>query len=261
MSYANGGVQREPTSRLIHWLHSVTSAWPRPEEHRRLRRGADIRGGEQLLAARKRRRVQGPSPCPPSRLERLPRRFAAVAKMVMAAGDVHAQARLIVAVTGRSGFGPPGWFAKAGADVWHHVAQGRRGGRAASSCSALRGTVVRPSRCRRPQRRFAPASAADLILNAGPAGLCSSRIKAVGEPAAPRWSRTVQAVPLSASRARRDGRRVTKEGVVCFGALAIGNLKRKWAQGFIARLSSAPPSCWTPIPRRVAGAELMAPKR
>jgi len=162
---------------------------------------------------------------------------AAVAKMRQAAGDVRGQRVVIVAGTGPVGIRAAGLFAKAGAEVVI-TSRTRETGERARDLVVLRfgGTV----------RSVAMAAASDaadacggavLLLNAGPAGvqLVPRRIwtncpglKVVAD---------LNAVPplgVEGVEATDDG--VTRDGVVCFGALAVGALKLKVHKACIARL-------------------------
>src|SRR6266571_792924 len=78
---------------------------------------------------------------------------------------------------------------------------------------------------------------AELILNAGPAGVMLVPKQAWASRPGLKVIADVNAVPplgIEGVDVMDDG--VTKEGVVCFGALAIGNLKMKVHKACIARL-------------------------
>src|SRR6266853_770528 len=78
---------------------------------------------------------------------------------------------------------------------------------------------------------------AELILNAGPAGVMLVPKQAWANRPGLKVVADVNAVPplgIEGVEAMDDG--VTKDGVVCFGALAIGNLKMKVHKACIARL-------------------------
>jgi len=78
---------------------------------------------------------------------------------------------------------------------------------------------------------------AELILNAGPAGVMLVPKQAWASRPGLKVVADVNAVPplgIEGVDVMDDG--VTKDGVVCFGALAIGNLKMKVHKACIARL-------------------------
>src|SRR5205807_192192 len=78
---------------------------------------------------------------------------------------------------------------------------------------------------------------AELLLNAGPAGVKLVPKQAWASRPGLKVVADVNAVPplgIEGVEVMDDG--VTKEGVVCFGALAIGNLKMKVHKACIARL-------------------------
>jgi len=78
---------------------------------------------------------------------------------------------------------------------------------------------------------------AELLLNAGPAGVMLIPKQAWANRPGLKVVADVNAVPplgIEGVNVTDDG--VTKEGVVCLGALAIGNLKMKVHKACIARL-------------------------
>src|SRR6266849_5947611 len=174
--------------------------------------GADIAVGEQLLAAATKAMFK------PFTVSAMldsngsnTTAVAAVAKMVKAVGDVRGKRVLIVAGTGPVGIRAAGLFAKAGADV----------------CITSRKADAGERACER----------AELILNAGPAGVMLVPKQAWANRPGLKVVADVNAVPplgIDGVEAMDDG--VTKDGVVCFGALAIGNLKMKVHKACIARL-------------------------
>src|SRR5204862_316303 len=83
----------------------------------------------------------------------------------------------------------------------------------------------------------ADIAAGELLLNAGPAGVMLVPKQAWANRSGLKVVADVNAVPplgVEGVEAMDDG--VTKEGVACFGALAIGNLKMKVHKACIARL-------------------------
>jgi len=78
---------------------------------------------------------------------------------------------------------------------------------------------------------------AELVLNAGPAGVMLVPKQAWANRLGLKVVADVNAVPppgIEGVDPMDDG--VVKEGVICFGALAIGNLKMKLHKACIARL-------------------------
>src|SRR6266700_1396016 len=173
--------------------------------------GADIAVGEQLLATATKAMFK------PFTVSAMldsngsnTTAVAAVAKMVKAVGAVRGKRVLIVAGTGPVGIRAAGLFAKAGADV-----------------------------CITSRKADAGERARELVLKR-----FGGTVRAIAMPDATEASRPglkviadANAVPplgIEGVDVMDDG--VTKEGVVCFGALAIGNLKMKVHKACIARL-------------------------
>src|SRR6059036_2998243 len=172
--------------------------------------GADIAVGEQLLTA---------------------------AKMVKAVGDVRGKRVLLVAGTGPVGIRAAGLFAKAGADVCITSRKADAGARARELVLRRFGGTVRAIAMPDATEAIRACERAELILNAGPAGVMLVPKQAWANRPGLKVVADVNAVPplgIEGVEAMDDG--VTKEGVVCFGALAIGNLKMKVHKACIARL-------------------------
>ncbi len=162
---------------------------------------------------------------------------AAVAKMVQAAGDVRGKRVLIVAGTGPVGIRAAGLFAKAGADVCITSRKAEAGERARDLVLKRFGGTV--SAIAMPDARDAIKACehAGLLLNAGPAGVMLVPKQAWANRPGLKVVADVNAVPplgIEGVDVMDDG--VTKQGVACFGALAIGNLKMKVHKACIARL-------------------------
>jgi len=203
--------------------------------------GADIAVGEQLLAAATKAMFK------PFAVSAMldsngsnTTAVAAVAKMVQAVGgDVRGKRVLIVAGTGPVGIRAAGLFAKAGADVCITSRKADAGERARELVLKRFGGKV--SAIAMPDARDAMRACerAELLLNAGPAGvmLVPKQAWANRPGGGLKVVADVNAVPplgIEGVDVMDDG--VTKEGVVCFGALAIGNLKMKVHKACIARL-------------------------
>ena len=202
--------------------------------------GADIAAGEQLLAAATKAMFK------PFTVSAMldsngsnTTAVAAVAKMVQAAGggDVRGRRVLIVAGTGPVGIRAAGLFAKAGADVCITSRKADAGERARDLVVRRFGGTVRAIAMPDAKDAIRACERAELLLNAGPAGVMLVPRQAWAKRPELKVVADVNAVPplgIEGVEAMDDG--VTKEGVVCFGALAIGNLKMKVHKACIARL-------------------------
>ncbi len=202
--------------------------------------GADIAVGEQLLAAATKAMFK------PFTVSAMldsngsnTTAVAAVAKMVQAAGggDVRGRRVLIVAGTGPVGIRAAGLFAKAGADVCITSRKADAGERARDLVLKRFGGKVRAIAMLDANEAIRACERAELLLNAGPAGVMLVPKQAWASRPGLKVIADVNAVPplgIEGVDVMDDG--VTKEGVVCFGALAIGNLKMKVHKACIARL-------------------------
>jgi hypothetical protein len=162
---------------------------------------------------------------------------AAVAKMVQAAGDVRGKRVLIVAGTGPVGIRAAGLFAKAGADVCITSRKADAGERARDLVLKRFGGTVRAIAMPDAKDAIRACERAELLLNAGPAGVMLVPKQAWASRPGLKVVADANAVPplgVEGVDAMDDG--VAKEGVICFGALAIGNLKMKVHKACIARL-------------------------
>jgi methylenetetrahydrofolate/methylenetetrahydromethanopterin dehydrogenase (NADP+) len=163
---------------------------------------------------------------------------AAVAKMVQGAGgDVHGKRVLIVAGTGPVGVRAAGLFARAGAEVVITSRNTDAGERARDLVLRRFGGTVRAIAMADAGEAVRACKGAALLLNAGPAGVMLVPKQAWANLPELEVVADVNAVPplgVEGVETMDDG--VTKEGVVCFGALAIGNLKMKLHKACIARL-------------------------
>ncbi len=163
---------------------------------------------------------------------------AAVAKMRQAAGaDVRGKRVVIVAGTGPVGIRAAGLFAKAGADVCITSRKADAGERARDLVLKRFGGTVRAIAMPDAREAVRACERAELLLNAGPAGVMLVPKQAWANRPGLKVVADVNAVPplgVEGVETMDDG--VTKEGVVCFGALAIGNLKMKVHKACIARL-------------------------
>src|SRR3989442_1112416 len=163
---------------------------------------------------------------------------AAVAKMVQGAGgDVRGKRVLIVAGTGPVGVRAAGLFARADAEVVITSRKADAGERARDPGLKRFGGTVRAIAMPDASEAVRACKGAALLLNAGPAGVMLVPKRAWANVPGLKVVADVNAVPplgVEGVETMDDG--VTKEGVVCFGALAIGNLKTKLHKACIARL-------------------------
>src|SRR5213593_2264053 len=196
--------------------------------------GADIAVGEQLLATATKAMFK------PFTVSAMldsngsnTTAVAAVAKMVKAVGDVRGKRVLIVAGTGPVGIRAAGLFAKAGADVCITSRKADAGELVLKRFGGTVRAIAMPDAT----EAIRACERAELILNAGPAGVMLVPKQAWASRPGLKVIADVNAVPplgIEGVDVMDDG--VTKEGVVCFGALAIGNLKMKVHKACIARL-------------------------
>ena len=200
--------------------------------------GADMTAGEQLLAAT-RRAFFGPftvSLMLDSNGSNTTA-VAAVAKMRQAAGDVRGKRVLIVAGTGPVGIRAAGLFAKAGAEVIITSRKAEAGEQARDLVVKRFGGTVRTVTMPNAGEAVRACKDAELVLNTGPAGVMLVPRQAWANRPGLKVIADVNAVPplgVEGVDAMDDG--VVKEGVICFGALAIGNLEMKLHKACIARL-------------------------
>jgi threonine dehydrogenase-like Zn-dependent dehydrogenase len=200
--------------------------------------GADMTAGEQLLAAA-RKAFFGPftvSLMLDSNGSNTTA-VAAVAKMQQAAGDVRGKRVLIVAGTGPVGIRAAGLFAKAGAEVIITSRKADAGEQARDLVLKRFGGTVRTVTMPNAGEAVRACKDAELVLNAGPAGVMLVPKEAWANRPGLKVIADVNAVPplgVEGVETMDDG--VVKEGVICFGALAIGNLKMKVHKACIARL-------------------------
>jgi hypothetical protein len=235
-----GGVVEEAVRDLVHG--AIFTRGPKDLHHTAIFiGGTDMTAGERLLAA-VRSAFFGPM-----RVSVMldsngsnTTAVAAVAKLLQAAGpvsDVQGRRVVITAGTGPVGVRAAGLFAKAGADV---VLTSRRPEQSAEVVDGLRqrfGDSVRAVRMSDSSQAAAVIEGAQLVLNAGGAGICLvSRDAWAGRPGL-RAVADLNAVPplgVEGIEVHDDG--VEREGVTAFGALGVGRLKMKIHKACIVRL-------------------------
>jgi len=200
--------------------------------------GSDIAAGEQLLAAATHTMFK------PFTVSVMldsngsnTTAVAAVAKMLAAGPDVRGKRVVVVAGTGPVGQRAAGLFAKAGADVVITSRKQDAGDRARDLVRQRFGGQVRCVCVIGPADAAGALEGAVLVLNAGPAGVMLVPRAAWAKRPGLKVVADVNAVPplgIEGVDLMDDG--ITKDGVMCFGALAIGNLKMKVHKACIARL-------------------------
>lgn len=162
---------------------------------------------------------------------------AAVAKLQRAAGGALAGRRAVVtASTGPVGMRAAGLLAKAGADV---IVTSRREEGSARVAAAIRerfGASVRPMVMADRSHAASVLEDAELLLNAGGAGVCLVPREAWAGRAL-RAAADVNAVPpLGIEGIEVTDNGADRDGVTVFGALGVGNLKMKIHKACIAGL-------------------------
>jgi hypothetical protein len=238
MSY--GGVTEDAVRDLVHG--AIFTRGPRDLHHTAIFiGGTDMAAGERLLAA-VRNAFFGPM-----RVSVMldsngsnTTAVAAVAKLLQAAGpasDVQGRRVVITAGTGPVGVRAAGLFAKAGADV---VLTSRRPEQSTEVIERLRqrfGDSVRAVKMSDRSEAAAVIEDAQLVLNAGGAGICLVPRDAWAGRAGLRAVADLNAVPplgVEGIEVNDDG--VERERVTAFGALGVGKLKMKIHKACIARL-------------------------
>ncbi len=162
---------------------------------------------------------------------------AAVAKLLQAAGDVRGQRAVVVAGTGPVGLRAAGLLAKAGAEVVITSRKPEAGERARQLVTKRFGGTVRALPMADAREAARALEGAALVLNAGPAGVQLVPQAAWAKRPGLKAAADVNAVPplgIEGIETMDDG--AAKQGVACFGALAIGNLKMKIHKACVARL-------------------------
>lgn len=161
---------------------------------------------------------------------------AAVVKLQKAVGDVRGRRVVVTAATGPVGLRAVGLLAQAGAEVTmtsrREVDPAILDGLRRRFGGNIHAVVM-------PDSRVAAEvlEGAELLLNAGPAGTRLVPRGAWAGRAGLRVAADLNAVPplgIEGIEVTDDG--VTRDGVVCFGALGIGGLKMKIHRACIARL-------------------------
>ena len=161
---------------------------------------------------------------------------AAVVKITKAlGGSVKGKKIVVTAGTGPVGTRAAGLFAKAGADVVITSRKPEDGERVSAEICKRFGGTVKSVPLREPAQAAAAVQGADVLLNAGPAGVMlvprdawTGKLKVVVD---------LNALPplgIEGVEVNDDGE--TREGAIAFGALGIGNFKMKLHKECITRL-------------------------
>ena len=161
---------------------------------------------------------------------------AAVVKITQAlGGSVKGRKIVVTAGTGPVGTRAAGLFAKAGADVVITSRKPEDGQRVSAEICKRFGGSVKSVPLREPSQAAAAVAGAEVLLNAGPAGVMliprdawAGKFKVVVD---------LNALPplgIEGVEVNDDGE--TREGAIAFGALGIGNFKMKLHKECIMRL-------------------------
>jgi hypothetical protein len=161
---------------------------------------------------------------------------AAVARLMQAAGDVNGRRAVVTAATGPVGLRAAGLLARAGARV---VITSRR-----SPDPALVETIAERfggsvTAVAMPDASSAAAAleGAELVLNAGPAGVCLiPRAAWAGRPGLLALADVNAVPPLGVEGVEVTDDGIARDGAVVFGALGVGKLKMQIHKACIARL-------------------------
>lgn len=199
--------------------------------------GADMSAGEKLLAAATKAffanfRVSTMLDSNGSNTTAV----AAVVKITQAlGGSVKGRKIIVTAGTGPVGTRAAGLLAKAGAEVMITSRKPEDGVRVSAEICKRFGGTVKSVPLREPSQAAAAIAGAEVLLNAGPAGVMliprdawAGKFKAVVD---------LNALPplgIEGVEVNDDGE--TREGAVAFGALGVGNFKMKLHKECIARL-------------------------
>jgi methylenetetrahydrofolate/methylenetetrahydromethanopterin dehydrogenase (NADP+) len=165
---------------------------------------------------------------------------AAVRKIVQSVGDVRGKVAIVTAGTGPVGARAAGLLAKQGADVVITSRRGPDGERAQRNIIArFGGKVSCKQMADASQAASILAGGADILLNAGPAGVLMVP-RAAWTKAGLKVAVDLNAVPplgIEGVETNDDGKE--RDGVKCFGAIGVGGLKIKIHKRYIARLFEA----------------------
>jgi hypothetical protein len=162
---------------------------------------------------------------------------AAVAKLQQACGAISGRRAVVTASTGPVGMRAAGLLARAGADVVVTSRRPEGGTRAVEAIRQRFGSKVRAVTMPDSSHAATALEGAELVLNAGGAGICVVPQDAWAGRAGLRAAADVNAVPpLGVEGIEVTDNGAERNGVTVFGALGVGNLKMKIHKACIASL-------------------------
>lgn len=162
---------------------------------------------------------------------------AAVVKIVRAVGDIRGQRVVVTAGTGPVGLRAAGLLAKAGAIVSITSRRLPDGERVSKAIGERFGGTVKAVCLSEAGQATACLEGAQVVLNCGAAGILMVPRAAWANRSGLKVAVDLNAVPplgIEGIEPNDDG--VTRDGVVCFGALGVGNFKMKIHKASITRL-------------------------
>jgi len=233
MSY--GGVTEDAVRDLVHG--AIFTRGPKDLRHTAIFiGGTDMAAGERLLAAVQKAffgpmRVSVMLDSNGSNTTAV----AAVSKLQRGAGTLEGRRAVVTAGTGPVGARAAGLLAKSGAHVTI-TSRRQEGGVLVEGIGRRFGGTVRSAVMSDASQAASVLEGAELLLNAGPAGVQLVPLSA-WTGGALRTAADINAVPpygIEGIDVRDDG--VEREGAVVFGALGVGGLKMKIHKACIARL-------------------------
>lgn len=234
MSY--GGVTEADVRDLVHG--AIFTRGPKDLHHTAIFIGGiDMAAGERLLAA-VRKTFFGPM-----RVSVMldsngsnTTAVAAVARMGKVVGELKGRRAVVTAGTGPVGMRAAGLLAQAGADV---TLTSRRAAEPAflEGLASRFGGTVRAAVLAEPAQAAAVLEGAEVIVSAGPAGVCMIPKTAwAGRPGLRAVADLNAVPPMGVEGVEVQDSAVEREGAVVYGALGVGSLKMKIHKACIARL-------------------------
>ena len=162
---------------------------------------------------------------------------AAVARLLQVVGDVRGRRAVVVAGTGPVGTRAAGLLARAGANVAITSRHADEAGRVAAHIRERFGGIVESIVVTDTSQLAAALGGAELLLNAGPAGVQLVPRAAWGDVRSLRAVVDLNAVPpLGIEGIEVTDSAVDRNGVKTFGALGVGNFKMKVHKRCMAKL-------------------------
>jgi threonine dehydrogenase-like Zn-dependent dehydrogenase len=163
---------------------------------------------------------------------------AAVVRITTAlGGDLHGQRVVVTAGTGPVGMRAAGLLARAGADVVITSRRAADGERVSARIASRFGATVQVRVVADPRDAAASLDGANVLLNAGPAGVQIVPRAAWANRAGLRVAVDLNAVPpqgIEGIESADNG--AVRDGVICIGAIGVGRVKMKIHKACIARL-------------------------